>query len=184
MSEKLDINSLITQAQKGDQKAFNTLLNTYWKDIYLFQFNKCNNEDEAEDITIKTFARAFDKISTFNPDYKFKTWLYTISTNLYIDHLRKRKTETVSIHKNAPDIHRILDEEPSPADQLIQEQNLAKLKDFIRMLKPHYQEVINLRYFQELSYKEISEKLDEPMNNVKVKLLRAKKLLAEIIKNK
>jgi RNA polymerase sigma-70 factor (ECF subfamily) len=90
----------------------------------------------------------------------------------------------VSIHKNPPDIHRIIDEEPSPADQLIQQQNLAQLKAFIRKLKPHYQEVINLRYFQELSYKEISEKLDEPMNNVKVKLLRAKKLLAEIIKNK
>lgn len=184
MSEKSDISLLIIEAQKGNQKAFNSLLNTYWKDIYHFQFKKCNNEDEAEDITIKTFARAFDKISSFNANYKFKTWLYTISNNLYIDHLRKQKTETVSIHKNSPDIHRIIDEEPSPADQLIQQQNLAQLKAFIRMLKPHYQEVINLRYFQELSYKEIAEKLAEPMNNVKVKLLRAKKLLAEIIKNK
>ena len=104
--------------------------------------------------------------------------------NLYIDHLRKQKNETVSLHKHSPDIHRIIDEEPSPADLLIQQQNLAKLKAFIRKLKPHYQEVINLRYFQELSYKEISEKLNEPMSNIKVKLLRAKKLLAEIIKNK
>ena len=69
-------------------------------------------------------------------------------------------------------------------DQLIQEQNLAQLKTYIKQLKPHYQDVINMRYFLELSYKEISEKLDEPMNNVKVKLLRAKKLLAEIIVNK
>ncbi len=184
MSEKSDIYSLITEAQNGNQKAFNSLLNTYWKDLFLFQYKKCHNEDEAEDITIKTFARAFDKISSFNPKYKFKTWLYTISNNLYIDHLRKQKTETVSINKNSPAIHRIMDEEPSPADQLIQEQNLAQLKAFIRKLKPHYQEVINLRYFQESSYKEISERIDEPMNNVRVKLLRAKKLLAEIIKNK
>ena len=70
------------------------------------------------------------------------------------------------------------------ADQLIQEQNLAKLKAYIRQLKPHYQEVINLRYFQDLSYKEIAQKLNEPMNNIKVKLLRAKKLLAEIISTK
>ena len=184
MSEKSDIYSLITEAKKGNQKAFNSLLNTYWKDVFLFQFKKCSNEDEAEDITIKTFARAFDKISTFDQKYKFKTWLYTISNNLYIDHLRKKRTETISIHKNHPDIHRIIDEEPSPADLLIQQQNLAQLKAFIRKLKPHYQEVINLRYFHELSYKEISEKLDEPMNNIKVKLLRAKKLLAEIITNK
>ena len=64
------------------------------------------------------------------------------------------------------------------------EQNLAKLLRDIKKLKPHYQEVINLRYFQELSYLEISNKLNEPMSNVKVKLLRAKKLLAEIIQNK
>jgi len=64
------------------------------------------------------------------------------------------------------------------------EQNLKKLLHDIKKLKPHYQEVINLRYFQELSYKEIAKKLDEPMNNIKVKLLRAKKLLAELIANK
>ncbi|MBB1489772.1 RNA polymerase subunit sigma-70, partial [Oceanospirillum sp. D5] len=64
------------------------------------------------------------------------------------------------------------------------EQNLANLLRDIKKLKPHYQKVINLRYFQELSYKEISAELDEPINNVKVKLLRAKKLLAEVINNK
>ena len=64
---------------------------------------------------------------------------------------------------------------------MIQEQNLAELLRFIKQLKPHYQDVINLRYFQEMSYNEISETLEEPLNNVKVRLLRARKLLAEII---
>jgi len=184
MNDKKDINLLVKQAKKGDQKAFNTLLNSFWKDVYHFQFNKCNNEDESEDITIKTFAKAFDKIKSFDDNYQFKNWLFTISSNIYIDHLRKVKTETISLNKNAKEIHRIVDEEPSPADQLIQEQNLAQLKAYIKQLKPHYQKVINLRYFQELSYKEIANTLDEPMNNIKVKLLRAKKLLAEIINNK
>ncbi len=184
MNKNFDIYSIIKQAKKGDQIAFNSLLNTFWKDVYRFQLNKCKNEDEAEDITIKTFARAFDRISTFNEKYQFKTWLYTISNNIYIDHLRKKKTETISYNKNHREIHRIIDDDPSPADQLIQQQNLAQLKAYIKQLKPHYQEVINLRYFQELSYKEISENLNEPMNNIKVKLLRAKKLLAEIITNK
>ncbi len=75
----------------------------------------------------------------------------------------------------------IIDDSPTPEDKIITEQNLAKLLRDIKKLKPHYQEVINLRYFQELSYKEISEELKEPINNVKVKLLRAKKLLAAII---
>jgi RNA polymerase sigma-70 factor (ECF subfamily) len=181
MNEKTDISITINEAKSGNQKAFNTLLNTFWKDVYRFQYNKYKNEDEAEDITIKTFAKAFDKIASFDDNYQFKTWLYTISNNIYIDHLRKKKTETVSINKNDGEIHKIIDEDPSPADQLIQEQNLAQLKAYIKQLKPHYQEVINLRYFQELSYKEMAKKLDEPMNNIKVKLLRAKKLLAEII---
>lgn len=184
MNKNTDIYSTIKKAKKGDQIAFNLLLNTFWKDIYRFQFNKCKNEDEAEDITIKTFAKAFDKILTFNEKYQFKTWLYTISNNIYIDHLRKKKTETISYNKNDKELHKIIDDDPSPADQLIQQQNLAQLKAYIKQLKPHYQEVINLRYFQELSYKEIAESLDEPMTNIKVKLLRAKKLLAEIITNK
>lgn len=184
MSDTKDIILLINQAKKGDQKAFNDLLNLYWKEVYLFQLNKCKNEDEAEDITIKAFAKAFDKIESFDENYQFNTWLITIAQNLYIDHLRKKKTETVSINKNRKEFHRIIDEDPSPSDKLIQEQNLAQLKAYISQLKPHYQEVINLRYFQELSYKEMAAKLDEPMNNIKVKLLRAKKLLAEIITGK
>ena len=79
-------------------------------------------------------------------------------------------------------IYLIADESPTPEDKIIREQNLAKLLKDIKQLKTKYQEVIQLRYFQELSYKEISEQIDEPMNNVKVKLLRAKKLLSEIIK--
>lgn len=184
MNDTTDILTWIQQAKKGNQKAFNFLLNTFWREVYYYQLNKCKDEDEAEDITIKTFARAFDKIDSFDEDYAFKTWLFTISNNIFIDHLRKKKTETISINKNVHEIHKIADEEPSPADILIQEQNLAQLKAYIRLLKPHYQEVINLRYFQELSYKEIAIELKEPLNNIKVKLLRAKKLLAEIIINK
>jgi RNA polymerase sigma factor (sigma-70 family) len=184
MSKNQDIGLLVDQAKKGDQKAFNDLLNIYWRDVYHFQLNKGNNEDEAEDITIKAFAKAFDKIDTFDDNFQFKTWLFTISSNLHIDHLRKKKTETVSINKNKMEAHRIVDEDPTPSDKLIQKQNLAQLKAYILQLKPHYQEVINLRYFQELSYKEMATHINEPVNNIKVKLLRAKKLLAEIINNK
>ena len=76
----------------------------------------------------------------------------------------------------------VVDENPTPEDKIIREQNLAKLLRDIKLLKPKYQEVIQLRYFQELSYKEIATEIKEPISNVKVKLLRAKKLLAAIIK--
>lgn len=166
--------------------AFNFLLDRYWNDVYGFQLKRTENENDAEDITIQTFSKAFDKIATYNEAYEFKTWLITISKNLHIDLVRKRKsTISNTANKNNDDeFYDIIDESPSPEDELITEQNLAKLLRDIKKLKPHYQEVINLRYFQELSYLEISEQLNEPMNNIKVKLLRAKKLLAEIIKKK
>lgn len=181
----MEVNEAIKRAKENDQKAFNFLLDTFWDDVYGFQLKRIQNENDAEDITIQTFSRAFDRIETFNSNYKFKTWLITISKNIHIDLLRKEKNSISQIISNDDkSVYQILDESPSPEDELITEQHLAKLLRDIKKLKPHYQEIINLRYFQELSYKEISIQLKEPMNNVKVKLLRAKKLLAEIIQEK
>lgn len=174
----------ILRAKTGDQQAYKALLNHFWNDIYRFQLSKTNNENEAEDITIQTFSKAFDKLDTYNDSYNFKTWLLTISKNIHIDALRKTKAETVSLNNDLNESYDITDEAPSPEDQIISEQNLAQLLIYIKQLKPHYQKIINLRYFQELSYKEIAKELDEPMNNIKVKLLRAKKLLLEIITHK
>ncbi|WP_372753946.1 RNA polymerase sigma factor [Mariniflexile sp.] len=179
----MEISDAIKRAKENDQKAFNFLLDTFWDNVYGFQLKRIQNENDAEDITIQTFSRAFDRIETFDESYKFKTWLITISKNIHIDLLRKEKNSISQVISNDDkSVYQILDESPSPEDELITEQHLAKLLRDIKKLKPHYQEIINLRYFQELSYKEISIQLKEPINNVKVKLLRAKKLLAEIIK--
>ncbi|WP_111682037.1 RNA polymerase sigma factor [Winogradskyella tangerina] len=178
----MEIKDAINKAKQNDQIAFNFLLDSFWNDVYTFQLKRTQNENDAEDITIQTFSRAFDKISTYNEDYKFKTWLITISKNIHIDLVRRQKKSIQNTSKDNEDSYlEIIDDSPSPEDKIITEQNLAKLLRDIKKLKPHYQEVINLRYFQELSYKEISEELKEPINNVKVKLLRAKKLLAAII---
>ena len=178
----MEIKEVIKRAKENDQKAFNYLLDLFWDDVYGFQLKRIRNENDAEDITIQTFSKAFDKITSYDARYKFKTWLITISKNIHIDLLRKEKNSIAQVVSNNDDtVLQVLDESPSPEDKLITEQHLAKLLRDIKKLKPHYQEVINLRYFQELSYKEISQELDEPINNVKVKLLRAKKLLAEII---
>ncbi len=174
----------IQKAKEGNQISFNFLLDHFWSDVYLYQLKRIKNDNDAEDITIQTFSRAFDKINTFDEKYQFKTWLITISKNIHIDLLRKSKSsinlDTRPEHKE--EVYKIVDDNPTPEDKIITEQNLAKLLRDIKQLKSKYQQVIHLRYFQELSYKEISEQIGEPMNNVKVKLLRAKKLLAEIIK--
>lgn len=178
-----EIEKQILLAKEGKQHAFNFLLNQFWNLVFGFQLKRINNEHDAEDITIETFAKAFDKIDNFDEKYAFGTWLIAISKNIHIDKTRKKNASIYGQTTDASEEHmkKIADQSPSQEDLLITEQNLAELLRYIKQLKPHYQEIINLRYFQELSYNEISDHLQEPLSNVKVRLLRAKKLLAEII---
>jgi RNA polymerase sigma factor (sigma-70 family) len=182
----LEINQQIEKAKKGDQVAFTFLLDYYWNEVYGFMLKRTENETNAEDITIETFSKAFDKIATYNSDFQFNTWLIAIAKNVYIDLLRKKKTTLFIEITDEEDLesYNIADTTPTAEDDLITEQNLSQLLHFIKELKPHYQEVIQLRYFQELSYQEIADKIGEPLSNVKIKLLRAKKLLLEIIQER
>ena len=182
----MEIKEYIEKAKKGDQVAFTYLLDHYWNEVYGFMLKRTENETDAEDIAIETFSKAFDKIATYNPEFQFNTWLIAIAKNVHIDMLRKKKSTIFVEITNEEDqlAYTIADTTPSVEDALIIEQNLSRLLQFIKELKPHYQEVIQLRYFQEMSYQEISEQLNEPLSNVKIKLLRAKKLLAEIIESK
>jgi len=175
------INHHINQAVKGSQTSFNFLLDTFWSDVYQYHINRNVNDNDAEDVTIQTFSKAFDKIEVFDPQYNFKTWLITISKNIHIDLVRKNKSAIETTKQQQEEAHSVIDDAPTPEDKIITEQNLAKLLANIKQLKPKYQEIIHLRYFKELSYKEIATEINEPINNVKVKILRAKKLLAEII---
>lgn len=182
MKPEQSLSYFIQAAKGGDQNAFRFLLDLYWNDVFSFLQSKISVDHvDAEDIAIVTFSKAFDKLSSYNEDFGFKTWLLTIARNLLIDEFRRQKNLTISIEQENKEISNLYDETPSPEDKIIIEQNLAQLKRNIKRLKPKYQEVINLRYFQEFSYAEIAKELNEPINNVKVKLLRAKKLLSEII---
>jgi len=183
---KIKLETSISKAKNGSQSAYSFLLDSFWLEVYNYQLKRTKNENDAEDITIQTFSKAFDKLNTFDEKYVFKTWLITISKNIHIDLLRKKNT--LVLIQNSKDqedkIHLVVDDNPTPEDKIIRDQNLAKLLRDVKKLKPKYQEVIQLRYFQELSYKEISTEINEPINNVKVKLLRAKnywlKLLREL----
>lgn len=182
----MEIKTQIEKAKKGDQTAFTFLLNQYWNEVYGFMLKRTENETNAEDITIETFSKAFDKIASYNPEFQFNTWLISIAKNVHIDLLRKKKSSLfIEITDREDQIaYNIADTTLSAEDELIREQNLSRLLRYIKELKPHYQEVIQLRYFQEMTYQEIANAINEPLSSVKVKLLRAKKLLAEIITSK
>ena len=179
----MEIKDHINRAKNGDQVSFTYLLDFYWNEIYGFMLKRTENETDAEDITIETFSKAFDKIANYNPEFQFNTWLIAIAKNVHIDLLRKKKSSLfidITDDRNQQ-AYNVADTTPSAEDDLIAQQNLSRLLQFIKELKPHYQDVIQLRYFQELSYQEIADKIGEPLSNVKIKLLRAKKLLAAII---
>ena len=182
-ADKETILETISRARSGNQFAYSQLLDAYWSEVFHFLLSRTQNENDAEDITIQTFARAFDKIDSYDSQFAFNTWLITIAKNLHTDLLRKRKREiaegTAAQQNEA--VRRVLDDAPSAEDRLIIEQDLKSLLQHIKQLKPGYREVIDLRYFREMSYAQIAEELSEPIGNVKVKLLRAKKLLAALI---
>lgn len=178
------IDQAIELAKQNNQKAFAVLFDAHWEYVYGFLLKQLQDDILAEELALKTLAKAFDKINTFNKDYNFKTWLISISKNLQIDHHRstniRGQIDVTSIEKKH--FKDLSDDNPSPEDLLIINQNLKALIEKIKVLKPIYAKVLRLRYFEELSYREIAQKTDLPINTVKVTLLRAKKVLANKIK--
>ena len=142
-----------------------------------------NDEAEAEDITVQTFARAFDKIGSFDEQYSFRTWLFTISKNIHIDSLRRQAEPILHLDSEEKESKRIADDTPTIEDSLIMEQQFDYLLKSIKQLKEPYRTAIQLRYLQEKSYKEIADEMKSTMNNVKITLLRAKKMLISKFNN-
>ena len=183
-NQEQTISDLVQAAKQEDQHAFRQLLDLHWNELYGFMIKRTENENDAEDLCLQAFSKAFDKIETFNNEFTFSTWLTSIAKNLHVDMIRKEKTrlhQSTDVDAVSRDV---IDETLGPEDQLIRSQNLYKLLQQVKSLKPIYRDVIQLRFFQELSHKEIAIQLGLSLSNVKVRLLRAKKLLSEIINDK
>ena len=183
-NQEQTISDLVHAAKQEDQHAFRQLLDLHWNELYGFLIKRTENENDAEDLCLQAFSKAFDKIETFNNEFTFSTWLTSIAKNLHVDMIRKEKTrlrQSTDVEEVGRDV---IDETLGPEDQLIRSQNLNKLLQQVKSLKPIYRDVIQLRFFQELSHKEIAIQLGLSLSNVKVRLLRAKKLLSEIINDK
>jgi len=174
-------NEHINSAKDGLQKGFNALLETHWDYVYNFVFKQTNDQYLSEEVCIQTFAKAFDKIETYDDNYNFKTWLITIGKRLLIDHQRKKNIETTEIDKG---VTKIESEEANIDEQLIQKQYINTIKKTIKKLKSSDQKVLEKRLFEEKSYAEIANEMDESVNAVKVKLLRARQKIAKLLEKK
>ena len=159
--------------------SFDNLLNSNWEYVFNYLLKKTSNEYISEEITIQSFSKAFEKIHLFNPKYNFKTWIISIAKNSYSDYLRKKKL----LFKDL-DNQRIENfvSEFNPEQSMINMEDYDNLNLKIDELKPIYRDMIKYRYIEDLSIQEISEKLNQPVNTIKIKIFRAKKLLGEKLK--
>jgi len=177
---------LVKKAIKGSQKAYSELMSLYWSRIEKFFSLKLAGKEDVEDLAIATFSKAFDKLESFNDSFAFSTWIQTIANNTLIDFYRKKEQKTVSIDEDKEDEESpgldIIDGGLDPEDNLIQKQKNKHIASLVHRLKPHYRELIIMRYLDELSYDEIANKLDMPLGSVKAKLFRARDLLLDILK--
>jgi RNA polymerase sigma-70 factor (ECF subfamily) len=175
---------LVEEAKKGNEKAFASLMNRYRDSIYYMLLKMVNNPADAEDLTIEAFGKAFRNIDTYVPRFAFSTWLFMIATNNCIDFIRKKKSSPVPLDQ----IQDVMDNRtiniqsdlPDPEEALINDQKIAILRKIVNQLKSPYKEIIELRYYQEYSYEEISSELNIPIGTVKAQLYRAKTLLYNI----
>lgn len=188
-SAKRDL-GLVDRALNGDQRAYTELMSLYRDSVFFMMKKMIANIDDAEDLTIEAFGKAFKRLAQYSPDYAFSTWLFKIASNNCIDFLRRKKLgSTMSLDAgfdSNDDQEGSIDVEFSgldPEQALMKEQRIDEMHRIVEQLKPKYKQLVEMRYFKELSYEEISVELDLPLGTVKAQLFRARELMFEILKH-
>jgi RNA polymerase sigma-70 factor (ECF subfamily) len=150
-----------------------------------------NNPQDADDLTIEAFGKAFKNLRQYTPQYAFSTWLFKIASNNCIDFIRKKRmNESISLSLNeiseeGDDLSDLLPATSrTPEEDIIRQQKIQVLRQIIDRLKPTYKKLIELRYYEEKSYEEISIELDLPIGTVKAKLFRAREFLYHVLKDR
>ena len=164
-------------------------MDRYRDSIYFMLLKMVNNRDDAEDLTIEAFGKAFKKLHQYTPDYAFSTWLFKIASNNCIDFIRKKRIKVTSMDTGikTDDGETIFIDTKSgtrdPEETLEHKQKVLHMRELVSKLKPRYRILVEKRYFEELTYEEISEELDLPLGTVKAQLFRARDFLANMMEN-
>lgn len=183
----LDDYTIVKQAIKGDQKAYSILHDRYRSPIFHMMLKMVNNREDADDLTIEAFGKAFAKLTSYAPRYAFSTWLFRIAINNGIDYIRKKRLQMLSIDdpidgESSSDYSgNIRSTTLDPEEAFIRKQRLGLMREMLTKLSGKYRLMIELRYFEELSYEEIARELDIPLGTVKAQLFRAKEMLHKLL---
>ena len=191
LSEKAqkDYELVIRATKKKDQQAFAELMDKYKDSIYYMLLKMVNNNDDAEDLTLEAFGKAFNRLNQYTPNFAFSTWLFKIATNNCIDFLRKKKKNVMSVDNRIPNndgddfMFEIKSEGMTPEQLAMNDQKIQLMRQYVKKLKPRYEILVEMRYFKEMSYDEISDELNLPLGTVKAQLFRAREFLYNIMKH-
>ncbi len=189
LSEKAmyDLGLVRRAVDKKDQKAYAELMSRYRDSIYFMLLKMINNKDDAEDLTIEAFGKAFNRLHQYTPNYAFSTWLFKIASNNCIDWIRKQKKKTLSIDSpigtdDGDEMHiELKGHGLDPSEVVIRDQKSEVMREVVEKLKPRYRTLVELRYYKEYSYEEIADELDLPLGTVKAQLFRAREFLENLL---
>lgn len=180
---RLEDKELAALAAKGREMAFRELLARYERPVFSLVYRMVRDRTLAEDLAQEAFIRAFNAIGTYKPKFKFSSWIFKIANNHAIDHLRKRKLDTVSLdgspHARSPEEEaqtRIVVESHEEApDRYVESRELgSQIEEAIGRLRPEYRTVVLLRHVEGYAYEEIAEIMELPLGTVKTYLHRAR----------
>lgn len=181
---------LVALAASGSEKAYRELLDRYQRPVFSLIYRMVRDRERAEDLAQETFVKVFNHIGSFNPKYKFSSWIFKIASNLTIDAIRRKELDTVSLDgsRNAStadevDATRITvesrDENP---EEFVEAKELGEeIERAIGLLRPEYRTAIVLRHVEGRPYEEISEIMGVPLGTVKTYIHRARGELKETL---
>ena len=177
---------LVSLALEQNQAAFIVLYTRYNTGVRSHISRYVAQKEDVEDICLESFQKAFSQISSYNPEYKFSTWLYRIARNTAFDYLNKHDREknnmpTTSINEDLAELKELPASMHNPEEDIINQQEYDKWLTNIEKLKDDYRTVAKMNLIDNFGYKEIADALDIPINTVKTKIRRAKAQLLKMM---
>ena len=177
---------LVRLALEQNQAAYIVLYTRYNTGVKSHISRYVSQKDDVEDICLESFQKAFSQLATYNPEYKFSTWIYRIARNTAFDHMSRHDREknnmpTRSINEDYAELKELPAAMHNPEEDIINQQEYDKWLNNIEKLKEDYRTVARMNLIENFGYKEIAEALGMPINTVKTKIRRAKAMLLKMM---
>ena len=177
-------NEIVTKVQCGAIDFFDCIIARYEQKLFVYVMGFVKNADEAHDLVQNVFVKTLNHIESFDVEKKFSSWIYRIAHNEAMNWFAKnKKRKIVSIEElnTAKDHLEAADESGTALEEWFHIELRDELSDALAQLPEQYADVLRMKYFEDRSYKEISEVLDKPTSSVGTLLRRAKKRLLVIV---